>query len=221
MARARNRTTGPDESDPDDADPEDARPEDARPTTVSTKRQIEGLDGREKLFSFAGAALSLVMGVVIYLTETHNHHLRLTKGQFTPQTTLVLAVVFGVLLLVVTIIGRRAPIGFVSLFAFLSFGTTSFAVGFPFLALAAWLLYRSYKIQKDAAATAKVALAKRGHVPGPGSKSPAAPARGSARGARPKGPPAPEPNKRYTPKRPPPPALKPSRRDRRAAEAGG
>ena len=217
MARARNRTTSPDENEP-----EDAEPEDAKPRMVSTKRQIEGLDGREKLFSFAGAALSLVMGVVIYLTETHNHHLRLTKGQFTPQTTLLLAIVFGVLLLVVTIIGRRAPIGFVSLFAFLSFGTTSFAVGFPFLALAAWLLYRSYKIQKKAAATSRVALAKGGgNVPASGSKLPAAPARGSTRGARSKGPDTPEPNKRYTPKRPPPPALKPSRRDRKAAEAGG
>jgi hypothetical protein len=193
-------------------------------TPPSTRARIEGLEPRERLFSFAGAGLAVVVGLIIYLVETNDRHFRVGKGQLTPQTTLVLSLVFGALLGVATLFGRRAPIGFVSLFAFLGFGLPW---GLPFLVLAVWLLYRSYRLQKEATALAKAArssqAAQTSTVPRstspatPGSKRPPV-GQGPRRSARAKTSNAPEPNKRYTPKRLPPPAPKPSRRDRKAAK---
>ena len=196
--------------------------------TVSARGRIEGLDPRERLFSFVGSGVSVLLGVGVYLAETQNHHFRLAKGQLTPQTTLVLGIVFGLLLFVATLFGRRAPIGFVALFAFLAFGATGFILGLPFLALAAWLLVRSYKFQREAAATARAARADARPSTSPsggpaavrGKSSPrTGQSKADARTSPAKGPPTPEANKRYTPKRPPPPAPKPSRRDRKAAKA--
>jgi Ca2+/Na+ antiporter len=202
----------------------DARPKDNPPTT---KWQIDRLDGRERRFSYFASGAAVLFGLAIYLVQTHDHKFRLAKGQITPQTTLVLGIVCGVLLLVSTQIGRRAPVGFVALFTFLAFGTTDFVLGVPFLVLAAWLLYRSYKLQKEAAA--KLRQANAGTGSGDASagrqarseRAPASAAGGKATGpkARSKGPSTPEANKRYTPKRPPPPPIKPSRRDRKAAKA--
>ena len=103
-------------------------------------------------FSFVASVGAVLFGVVIYLVETENSHFRLPKGQLTPQTTLILGIASGALLLGATLIGRRAPVGFVALFTFLAFGTRIFS-GMPFLVLAVWLLYRSYKFQKEAAAS--------------------------------------------------------------------
>ena len=106
--------------------------------------------GRERRFSIVAAVLSVLFGLLIYFSETHDKSFRLAKGQLTPQTTLLLAIVCGVLLLGATYLGRRAPVGFVALFTFLMFGTSTLPLGLPFLALAGWLLYRSYKAQKEA-----------------------------------------------------------------------
>ena len=99
-------------------------------------------------------------GVLIYVSETHNKNFRLAKGQLTPQTTLVLGIVCGALLLGATFLGRRAPVGFVALFTFLMFGTSTLPLGLPFLVLAVWLLYRSYKVQKEATAKLRAARAE-------------------------------------------------------------
>jgi hypothetical protein len=194
-----------------------------RNTGASTKSAIERLNERERRLSFAASGASLLFGVMIYLLETNDKHFRLQKGQLTPQTTLVLGIAFTALLMAATAYGRRAPVGFVALFAFLMFGTTSFFLGAPFLALAAWLLYRSYKIQKESAATARAARSEQAITsrasttrPGPATNKSS---RSASKGSRAKGPATPEANKRYTPKRPPPPAPKPSRRERRAAQS--
>ncbi len=190
----------------------------------STKRAVERLDERERRLSFAAAGAAVVFGTLVYLLDTHNPHFRLAKGQITPQTTLVLGIVSGVLLLVATCAGRRAPVGFVALLTFLIFGTYSFFLGTPFLALAAWLLYRSYKIQRDASANLRAARAdgSRSAPPATGASKSTKSAKltsAPSRGASKKGPAGPEANKRYTPKRPVPPPPKPSRRERKAAEA--
>jgi hypothetical protein len=194
-----------------------------RNTGASTKSAIERLNERERRLSFAASGASLLFGVMIYLLETNDKHFRLQKGQLTPQTTLVLGIAFAALLMGATAYGRRAPVGFVALFAFLMFGTTSFFLGAPFLALAAWLLYRSHKIQKDSAATARAARSAQATTsraattrPGPATNKSS---RSASKGSRTKGPATPEANKRYTPKRPPPPAPKPSRRERRAPQS--
>jgi hypothetical protein len=178
---------------------------------------MDRLDDRERRFSFAAAALAAVFGIAVYVAETSDTHFRLAKNQLTPQTTLVLGLGAAALLLVATFVGRRALVGFVALFTFLAFGTQYF-LGVPFLALAIWLLYRSFKIQREASAAAR---ATRAESP-PGRATTArssSTARSSGRGSRSKPKSMPDANKRYTPKRPPPPAPKPSRRERKAAQS--
>ena len=190
----------------------------ARRSRAKTKRTIDRLDDRERRFSFLAAVLAAVFGIAVYVGETSNPHFRLAKNQLTPQTTLVLGLAAAALLLVTTFIGRRALVGFVALFTFLAFGT-QYLLGVPFLALAVWLLYRSFKIQKEASAAARAARAD-----GSGSSAPPS-TRGSSRSAKSprrsasKAPTGPEANKRYTPKRPAPPPPKPSRRERKAAQS--
>ena len=120
-------------------------------------------------------------------------------------------------------------VGFVALFTFLGFSQTDFVIGLPFLILAAWLLYRSYKVQKEATARIKsersgTGGSSEGSGRGPRSAATSGRAAADARtAARKKGPAVPEGNKRFTPKKPTPPAPpppKPSWRERRAARDG-
>lgn len=187
----------------------------------SVKWAIDRLDDREKRFSFAASGGAALFAVVIYFSETTNKSFRLAKGQLTPQGTLTVGLIAAALLLVVTLVGRRAPVGFVALFTGAAFGTYLF-LGLPFFALAVWLLYRSYKIQRQAASDRRAEGGGGGgrasRTAAPAGRSPAASARG--RGAKP--PSGPVANKRYTPKaprRPAPPAPKPSRWERRQREA--
>jgi hypothetical protein len=193
-------------------------------TTTSTKRAIDRLDARETRFSFIAAVASALFGILIYVTETQNHNFRLAKNQFTPQTTLIVGLVGAALLVGVTVLNRRALVGFVALITGFSFAQSSYFWGAPFLVLAVWLLVRSYRVQKEASAKLRAARGAGGGSararPSPASR-PAAPVRPSAaaarRGPRSKGPAVPAGNKRYTPKRQAPPPPKPSRRQRKAS----
>jgi hypothetical protein len=195
----------------------------------STKWSIDRLDGRERLYAYLAGGIAAVFAVLIYVVETNDKHLKLTKGQFSPMTTLVVGLICAVLLFVTTRIGRRALVGFVAMFTFLGFQSTGLFLSLPFLILAVWLLYRSYKVQKEATARIKAERAASGSDPRPGrpARAPRAAATSGkaaaeSRSARKKGPPIPEGNKRYTPKKPTPPPIptpKPSWRERRAAKA--
>jgi hypothetical protein len=196
-------------------------------SSVSTKWAIDRLDAREKRFSFAAAGGAALFATIIYLVETQNHNFRLAKGQITPQTTLVVGLIAAALLIATTMLGRRAPVGFVALFTGAAFGGSYLFLGLPFFVLAIWLLYRSYKLQKETTARLREAgggpRARPSPAARPAAARPAAPPRprtvAEARRARSKKSSAPVGNKRYTPKRPPPPAPKPSRRERKAAAA--
>jgi hypothetical protein len=146
-------------------------------SSFSTKWAIDRLDEREKRFSFAAAGGAALFGVIIYLAETQNHNFRLAKGQITPQTTLIVGLVAAGLLIAATILGRRAPAGFVALFTGAAFGGSFLFLGLPFFALAVWLLYRSYKIQRETAGKIREARA--------------APRTRSSSGSRPAGSPRP------------------------------
>ncbi len=187
----------------------------------STKWAIDRLDEREKRFSFAASGGALLFGVIVYAVE-NNAHFHPQKGQLSPQTVLVVGLAAGALLLGATLLGRRAPVGFVALFTGLAFSNSSLFLALPFLALAIWILYRSFKIQRDTAANARAARAESKAAPSRGSRSPAStskPGTSSKTRSRSTSSSRPEANKRYTPKRPPPPAPKPSRRDRKATRA--
>jgi hypothetical protein len=198
----------------------DAKPANVDPgqATVSTKRSIDRLDDRERRFSFGAAGGAALFGVIVYLSET-NSHKALAKGQVSPQTSLAIGLASAALLFIATFIGRRAAVGFVALFTFLAF-SSNFVLGLPFLALAAWLLHRSWKVQRAAAAEVRSARAESGSSTSRAAVTSARASRNSpSKASRNKGPTGPEANKRYTPKRPPPPAPKPSRRERKAAGA--
>ncbi|MDQ1360124.1 MAG: hypothetical protein QOJ44_501 [Acidimicrobiaceae bacterium] len=191
---------------------------DAPKSDIAVKWSIDRLNERERLFSFGGAVLAAIFGVAIYLTETHNSHFRLAKNQLTPQTTLIVGLAAGVLLAGATFIGRRAPVGFVALFTGAGFSGSTFVLAIPFWALAFWLLYRSYKLQREAAATARAEARARPRS----ANTRATGGRGSgsrkAKAGTNTGPKRPEANKRYTPPRPPPkpkPAP-PARRSRKS-----
>jgi hypothetical protein len=187
----------------------------------STKWAVDRLDDREKRFSFAASGGALLFGVIIYAVE-NNAHFHPQKGQLSPQTVLVVGLVGGALLLGATLLGRRAPVGFVALFTGLAFSNSSLFLALPFLALAIWILYRSFKIQREVAAAARAARVESKASSPRGSRSPASttkPGPSSKGKGRASSSTRPEANKRYTPKRPPSPAPKPSRRERKATKA--
>jgi hypothetical protein len=188
-----------------------------------TKWSIDRLDGRERVYAYVAAIMAAVFAVIIFVEQHHTSGHPHAKGQLSPTTSLLLGMASAIALAVTTRIGRRALVGFVALFAFLSFGTVSTIIGLPFMILAVWLLYRSYKVQK--AATAKLredrAAGKTTAAAPRPTRAEAAADRRAGRNGK-KGPSQPEANKRYTPKKPAPPprpAPKPTRRERRAAEA--
>ncbi|HEX3563971.1 MAG TPA: hypothetical protein VHU17_01250 [Acidimicrobiales bacterium] len=171
------------------------------------KRAIYMLNDRERLFSFASAVVAAGFGVAIYVSETSNKHFRLTKSQLTPQTMLLVGLVAAALLVVATLVGRRALVGFMVFFAGAGFSTNSFVLALPFWALAFWLLYRSSRIQRQRTQELRAERAARprstntsGRASGSGSRSSSRKAKsGSATGPK-----RPEANKRYTPPKPPP-----------------
>jgi hypothetical protein len=227
-----------DDKPDDEAEPEEPAPTrpvraatpvpamDPNRSDVSNKWRVDRLDERERRFSFIAAAAAAALGIIIYVVQTSNHHFRLTKGQLTPQTTLIVGLVAGALLLAATRLGRRAPVGFVALLTGAAFQNTSLLLALPFFALAIWILVRSYKVQKQATATLRATKAAAAGRSTPPTRSSATTRSGSAPPARKpaptrkrsKGPVTPPPNKRYTPKKPAPPPMpapKLSRRERK------
>jgi hypothetical protein len=187
----------------------------------STKWEIDRLDGRERRFTYIAAAASMFFGIIIYVVDTGDRHYRPPKGRLSPETMLVLGIVFAALLVGSVLVGRRAPAGFMALFTFFAFDAYSFVVGLPFLLLAGWILYHSFKVQKEASAALKAGRVEAAESGGhqatattrPSSRQPSRPSTRSSS----KSPARPEANKRFTPKAAPPPAPKPSRREQRKA----
>jgi hypothetical protein len=198
----------------------------------TTKWSIDRLDPRERAFSFAGSAAAALFAIFVEFA-----HIKPAKGQLHPETVCVIGLIGAALLLGATFLGRRAPVGFVALFIGASFAQAILFLALPFFALAIWLLYRSYKIQRDITAQMRTARREsaaatparsRSAAVSPSKATPAkagaapANARATATKKRNKGPVGPTPNKRYTPKQPAPPAPPPpklSRRERKAASA--
>lgn len=171
------------------------------------KRAIYMLNDRERLFSFASAVAAAGFGIAIYVSETNNKNFRLAKGQLTPQTMLLVGLVAGALLLVATLVGRRALVGFMVFFAGAAFSTNSFVLALPFWALAFWLLYRSSRIQRQRTQELRAERAARPRSTNTGGRGRSSGSRSGSRkakGAGTTGPKRPEANKRYTPPKPPP-----------------
>lgn len=207
------------------------KPAPARPSgkngdgpAVPTKWSVDRLDGRERLYCYIASVMAVVFAILIYVGETTQKSFHPVKNQFSPTTALLVGLGSAVALALVTWIGRRALVGFVALFAFLGFENSAFVIGIPFLVLAVWLLYRSYKVQKEATARLRADRAANGGsttARTPRGAAAAGKTAADSRAARAKGPATPESNKRYTPKKPAPkpvPAPKPSWRERRASK---
>jgi hypothetical protein len=167
------------------------------------KRAIYMLNDRERLFSFASAVVAAGFGIAIYVSETSNKNFRLAKGELTPQTMLLVGLAAGALLLIATLVGRRALVGFLVFFAGAGFSTNSFILALPFWALAFWLLYRSSRVQRQRTQELRAERAARPRSANAGGRSSASGSRKSKGGST-TGPKRPEANKRYTPPKPPP-----------------
>jgi len=209
-------TTSGERDEHDEGEPSDDAP-------IPTKWSIDRIDDREKRFSFGASGLALAVSVFVLFG-----HFKAAKGQLSPQTVFVIGLVGTALLIGATILGRRAPLGFVSLFLGASFAQVAFVLALPFFLLAVWLLYRSYKVQKEITARIRAAKGAGTRPPGrtaarsdpsPRTRTPA-PGKAAPTRRTTKGQVGPTPNKRYTPKQPsvpapPPPKL--TRRQRKAA----
>lgn len=187
---------------------------------VPTKWSIDRLDPREKRFTYVAAGASVLFGALIYFDETAKNHPKLDKNQLSAQTALVIAIGAAILLVVAVQIGRRAPVGFVALITGAAFNGSSLILGLPFFALAVWIFYHAFKLQKETSTALRASRAEARAASSQRSKSAGtSPAPRSGRTKpKAKGPTAPTPNKRYTPKTPVRPAAPPpkqSRRDRR------
>jgi hypothetical protein len=193
--------------------------------STPTKWSVDRLDGRETLYCYAGSGIAVLFTILIYVGESTEKHFHPMKGQFSPSTALIVGLISAAALAITTWIGRRALVGFVALFAFLGFENSALLIGVPFLVLAVWLLYRSYKVQKEATKQLRAARSASGEAPTARTPRGAATSGKTAaetRAARKKAAAGPESNKRYTPKKPAPkpiPTPKPSWRERRAAKA--
>ena len=174
-----------------------------------TKWSIDRLDGRERVYSYVASVMAAFFAVFIYFAESTTSPLPPEEGAVhAPDHTHRRS---GL---------RRRPAGHHLARApgpgraswpcspSSASPTPTSSSACPFLVLAVWLLYRSYKIQKEARP------ASRPNVP-PGRPAGATAARRRAEaaaerraGGRPggaeEGPAGPEGNKRYTPKKPAP-----------------
>jgi hypothetical protein len=190
-----------------------------------TKWSVDRLDGRERLYCYASSGIAVIFSILIYVGEETQKNFHPVKNQFSPTTALIVGLASAVLLAVSTWVGRRALVGFVALFAFLGFENSALVIGVPFLVLAVWLLYRSYRVQKEATAKLRADRAAGGDATTtrtPRGAAASGKTAAEARAARKKGPTGPEANKRFTPKKPAPkplPPPKPTRRERREAKA--
>ena len=120
------------------------------------------LNDRERLFSFAAAVVAAGFGIAIYVSETSNKNFRLAKGELTPQTMLLIGLAAAALLVVATLVGRRAPVGFLVSSPGRLLPTNSFVLALPFWALAFWLLYRMSQPEPAAAETQELRAERAG-----------------------------------------------------------
>jgi hypothetical protein len=165
------------------------------------------LDTRERRFGFAAAGLSVALGIIAAIQDSHQ---KVTKGHKTlhsapPETLLIVGIAGGLIMLAATLWGRRLPFGIA---AFLVGEGTALTVnlifGLPFLALALWQILRFNKANRIRA------LARRQE----------AAANRSAGGSRSRTTPVPEIGRPHASKRYTPPKRRPSQGRERSVRPG-
>ncbi len=183
---------------------------------LPTPRSIQRLGEREKRLSLIGAGLVVFLAAMQFVIDSSISHYHVPNGQLQPATTLLVALVIAALIIIAVFVNRRALVAFACLLAFPVFG---YQLGFPFLFLGGWLMWRSLRTQKQFNALRQEARANnKGSAPAPRTRGAAA-AKGSGKETN-KSAITSTANKRYTPKvpsRPTPPPPKPSWIERRAA----
>jgi hypothetical protein len=191
-------------------------PYDDRPDTAA-KPVINRIDRREQMLGFAGSAVAAVAFLAIWIPQLGS---KVPKGQVPPSTSLIIGLVLAASLALATLTKRRALVGFVALFLGFASPWNKYVIfQLAYMALAAWLLVKAFRVSQDAAKARKEQSASGGSL-GP-RKAPATSRRGASTSAkrgrsgsaagskRPT-----EANKRYTP-----PAPKRPRPGRTAAKS--
>jgi hypothetical protein len=182
---------------------------------------IRGLDERERLLGFVAAGMAAILWLIVTVPSLvsppkHPKPHQLDSTQV--AIYLLVGLVLAGLILVATIVRRRAFLGFAVLFTGASFGG-DILLALPFWALGGWLLWRAFGVQRAASAQRLAAARERAQAGGardgstgsrPGwRKWASTPERAGTLGGStwqaesgPRRPPT--PSKRYTPPKPPP-----------------
>jgi hypothetical protein len=191
----------------------------AQPTTPATpvegilppserRAAMNGLDRNERKWAFGGLVAETLFAAVLtsYLAIAHPNNTAIVHHKKTLVPISDSYILYGALILVISIAGlialQRNKRTLVSYALILSgFVLTLFypPVGFLFIVLGGWILWRAYRIQKYGTANAKQAARQAATRPPRQSRKAAA----AAAAAKPTGYKAPTANKRYTPKAPP------------------
>lgn len=186
-----------------DQDPPKARPA----AREELKKGFKGMLRRdmvpnEQLAVYGGALIALVIGLSVSIPIFLEHHH--AKNQASPGLYLGLTVIIFLAMAAAARYGRRTVAAVVSLLAAFGMGTV---LGFIYIALGAWLMFRNSRAQREQRLAARGATrpgresSPRERTTGRGaSAAPSREARGgrSARRVR-ATPPRRAPNKRYTP----------------------
>ena len=109
------------------------------------------MERQEQLLSFAAALLAIVLGVVgavTYKAPVHTAHNAHAVKTVSPGLLLGLACGFGVALWLAARHGSRVLTALVAMALFLT-AFSGTVLGFPFVGLGGWLLFRNYKATQD------------------------------------------------------------------------
>ena len=148
-------------------------------TEAAALARVKNLEPKERTYSYIAAAAGAALFCLVLIPILHKP---VPNGQLLPQDFLALGLVMATVLAGATFIGRRSLVAFSALF--LSFMATSLGgllLGLPFLALAAWLLIRSWRFNKElmAARAAASAPIRTARTPNGRGRTSASPSRGT------------------------------------------
>ena len=142
---------------PDASPPSSQGSAEMSPGEAAALARVKNLEPKERNYSYIAAAVGAGLFCLVLIPILHKP---VPNGQLLPQDFLAIGLVMATVLAGATFIGRRSLVAFSALF--LSFMATSLGgllLGLPFLALAAWLLIRSWRFNKELMAARAAASA--------------------------------------------------------------
>lgn len=123
------------------------RNEKVSPEEAAAIARVKNLEPRERNYSYVAAAVGAGLFCLVLIPVLHKP---VPKGQLLPEDFLAIGLVMAAALAISTFVGRRALVAFSALFlSFMATDLGGLLLGLPFLALAGWLLIRSWRFNRD------------------------------------------------------------------------